>query len=163
MTRPTADRLRQLNIDRLVLQTINNIETYGLAIIGVMGDDGIHAPLTYTAGMAESDLPEMMLSGVLPMHAHTLLNDTYAAVKDGKASLDVGSRIEGIVANGITLVVCAGLPNHMANIARSIYGFHVQVVQLIYPDLAGHYPWDEGYDLDPAVQGDAFATPEAFL
>lgn len=138
----------------------DTIDEHGRAVQGVFDPEGKASTYLYTVGNAEKDLPEVCVAG-LPMEVgQYVCNRASREAEEGTATLVPGSVLEGYLGGNseFNLVVCA-VTKHEANVARVLYGDNVEVVQLVFPDLDGNFPWELAYNMPPELQRDWFVAP----
>ena len=123
------------------------IAEHGVFIQFVGGDPSTRTTqFAYTVGLFELQHPELLVMGMCPDCAATVLNDVAAGVRQG-AELSPGQMIE--IARGDKLVV-ETLPNpgQILFAANSHYrrpdARSVPAFQLTYADAEGRFPWDAG-------------------
>lgn len=123
-----------------------NIREYGVAILGTSTDiAGRGVSMTYTIGLADAGLPEIVTFG-LPMHvAQVLLNQAAVMLREGKLRLDAA--VEEL---GNLPLVFKNAPAHSVVDfivqANNRAGRNLPALQMFWPDQAGHFPWDKGFD-----------------
>lgn len=123
------------------------IEEFGWTGVGVFPteEDDI-CPFTYTVGFTELDQPEVIIYGIPNDQAHMLLWRVYDLLEKGFI-FEEGELYEDIFDKEYKATFRAvpgdGIP---ANVARVIYGDKVKLLQLVWPDDAGYYPWEGGWD-----------------
>ncbi len=118
------------------------IESCGWAVQTVERS-GPHPPWSYTVGLTEYELPELVVTGMGVTRAPDLLNDVAEhAVHAGplrhgeQIPLDGGPQIE---------VVRVTEPSAHLLTAVEFYGAGLQAVQLVHADDRGRWPWEVGY------------------
>lgn len=105
-------------------------------------------PWSYTVGLAEKKLPELIIVG--PLHhevSHEILNTAAKMMRD-KGAFTPGEPIHELANVAfVAITVTDVLGEHFA-IARRIQGGATLTLagalQLVWPDSAGRFPWDEG-------------------
>lgn len=140
---------------------MDTIDKHGRAVQGVFSNEG-ESTFHYTVGNAEKNLPEVIVAG-LPMEVgHYVCNRASREAEEGTVTLVPGSVLPGYLGGNseFDLVVCAVTDKHEANVARSLYGDNVEVVQLVCPDTSGYYPWEPQYGFTDAMQKDWFVYPD---
>lgn len=159
--------------DPLVRATLDRIRRYGWAVTAVGNECQHDSPtcvppecaFAYTTGLRLHELPEMAIYGLDARTAGAVLNelghlfhrhDWRAAVRGRVAveldSLNVPVTLIELVDKSDLLITNAVYPD-------------APVVQAVWPDELGSYPWEDGYLLTPAdqlVRGvyDADSRPE---
>lgn len=137
------------------------VREYGIAVQGVFptAEEPEQSSFCYTLGMSEIGQPEVLIAGLSGDTAMALLNHMHNLMLDAKGSLEPGAVWTELTSNEIPMVVCAVTYDVEVGMARRLYGDDVPVVQLIYPDQDGRFPWDTGYALPSALQRDWFIPP----
>jgi len=134
----------------------------GWAVIHVVPREGEDdSPYTYTVGLAARGWPELAVSGFRQELAIAVLNDVAGQMMNG-AVFEPGQRI-GEVIEGFGLIVVdgtdqAGPDTIWPGAALERYGPGIRLHQLVWPDMGGHYPWDDEYGL-PDHEQIVLATP----
>lgn len=139
------------------------IDEYGRAVQGIFDPEGKEPPYHYTVGNAEQGLPEVIVSGLCHDVGHYVVNRASREALEGTVTLVPGTVLTGYLGSDseYDAVVCAVSDRHGASIARILYGSNVEVVQLVYTDAAGRYPWDLEYKLAAQLQRDWFLAPHS--
>ncbi len=140
------------------------VDRHGWMIQGVFPvAGGPPAPtFCYTVGLSHPSgrhkwdpHPEFITIGVGFDAGKYILNELGEMVRNGR-SLTAGEQLTGLVAGDfvLTLVQVADDSSHPLNTVRDLYGKDIApgVLQVVFPDMEGRFPWDDGYDLDPRVQ-----------
>jgi hypothetical protein len=131
--------------DRKVLADITRV---GWTVIGVLEDE--EGPgFAYSIGLFHTlGHPEVLILGLRPQVAHQLVNDMGEAIRKGQR-FEAGQRYEEIA---------AGFPLAFVEMDKRYYreylgyaGWFYQgpdfpVLQCIWPDKQGVFPWESGYD-----------------
>ena len=123
------------------------IETHGWAVQHVEDE---RRPFTYTVGLHERGLPELLVTGLIPRQARWLLN-TYAkraiaghrAVAGDRVSLPAETRLE---------LVDVEHPDAHMGMATALAGAGITAVQLVWADSRGRWPWAPGFDDGHRIQ-----------
>lgn len=122
------------------------IKEYGHMIMGVMPTKADkHAPsMFYTVGLAEAGLPEIVCFG-LPPQDIDLLNAAAALLRKGELPLDTPFAeftIQPLVFKEVPPERGVGYVNY----ANARAGRPVKLIQMVWPDKAGQYPWSKKFD-----------------
>jgi hypothetical protein len=146
MTDPT--RHRQLKV---IEDTRGLIKRHGWALIGVFpaeGDTG--QPFTYTVGLTEQFLPELVVYGLDPNSAAAVLNTVAANMVD-KGEIKAGDRLADVLTDGRTLAVIDLDAADAADLAmvHNIYGTLLSARQVVWPDSDGKFPWEQWNSVHP--------------
>lgn len=123
----------------------SRIEAEALVVQHVLPEPG-GVGHSYTLGLTDAGLPELWLSGLAPVHAARILEDVAVkAFTEGGLEpgfIDVGwstsLRVRGPVALEEAEVFVA--------LQMWPHPFVVSVLQVCWPDTAGRFPEDDGYD-----------------
>lgn len=139
MTEPTEDQIAGFLID-----TLRKIEEYGWTIIAVFptADEPDQVEFAYTVGLSAMSLPEVIVAGLPPNVAHSVLNNVAAGMID--RPYDVDDEYDGVLAGGYK-VRFREASSDLLSVARKLYPV-VGVLQLLWPDKEGHFPTDPDYD-----------------
>lgn len=126
---------------------ISNVEKYGVSMTSVFGTEE-KPPFTYTIGLKKTyNMPELIVFGLDPQSAHGVLYAAIGLIKQGNFDFDAlhSQIIEGFQ--------CAfkNVPFEIAKkYAYSASWFYnnerYEMSQLIWPDEAGKFPWDDGFN-----------------
>jgi hypothetical protein len=138
-------------VSRAEQQLMDNIEQFGFSVMHVPETiaGAHHEPgYSFSIGLYKKfQLPEIMIVGLDQELCQTLIENISVDYEEGRA-LKVGEFNADIVENFDCLVVPLDLPNYIAYLswARWFYkGNDFQVVQIVYPDLLGLFPWDKDF------------------
>lgn len=111
------------------------INQHGWAVQGVFPIKEGELGFSYTVGMTEAGLPELMISGLFGKQAQDLLN--IAAKIHLGAELKPGTTTQD-VANVEFRVIDAPLAE--IGVANRMYGPRARAVQLVWPEADGSWP-----------------------
>jgi uncharacterized protein DUF4262 len=125
------------------------VEEYGWAVQGVEGD-GVHPPWAYTVGLTAAGLPELVVTGLDPEPAAELLNDAARHIRLNGGR--VPDRYLQLPGSGVAGIVTVAVPDAHLEVAVALYGSKIRALQLVLPDTAGRWPWDESYQGTPGGQ-----------
>jgi Domain of unknown function (DUF4262) len=134
---PDATRLDQLRYVRGVL------DEHCWVVVGV-ARERYRPPYSYTVGLTDHGLPEIVVTGLSPERAAELLNDAAAsAVDDGTPPVPGGRvRLRG---GRPGEVVGVAEPWVHLGVAAEMFEARLRAVQLVYADSRGLWPWDAGF------------------
>lgn len=152
-------------IDKVVNNLQSLVEEHGWAVMCVGADD-VTPSYSYSIGFSGAfNCPEVVIVGLRPEVAHTLLHQIANGLQSGQISLtaeggESDKVLQGYVARfkpmqrETILVIC-----HM--IQRTLGDKDFDTVQMIYPDQDGKFPGDTGcslriaeiQDLQPIING----------
>jgi hypothetical protein len=131
-------------------KVLEDIAEYGLHIVHVLEDDDDAedaARFSYTVGLHHSlQHPEVIVFGLPEDVAHELLNLVADEISEGKQFAG-GTRHEGLLEGYPVRFVDIGVENHKDHVGLARWAYEDEafsVVQLVYPDQQGRWPWDEG-------------------
>ena len=124
-----------------------DIELTGLSVISVFGDKD-NPPFAYSVGLFKTYAhPEIIVFGIEVKTAHAVINDIALMIKAGQRFLD-GFVTDKLLQNFNCTFVTVPKQNYgsYTNVAKDYYqGFGFPLLQLIWPDPKGLFPWQEGY------------------
>lgn len=132
-------------LDAVMEKVRNNIREHGVTVIAVGGDTVDGQPVgsfAYTVGLTEVGHPELMIAGLPFEISQALLNDAATRVRAGE-HLSPGQRVDWLLRSYD--VVVTDVVTAEVGVATRLYDRDIVVRQLVWPDKAGHYPWDEDY------------------
>jgi hypothetical protein len=124
------------------------ISQHGWMVQAVLPDE-VQPSFSYTVGLSQAPFhhPEIFLVGFHPEQARPLLNVAGEHVKKGRRfdrETLSDQVIEGLPA-AFRPIKSRSTVRH-SSAGRAILGRAFDAVQLILPDAAGLFPWDEGCD-----------------
>ena len=112
------------------------------------------APFAYTVGLTAHDHPEVLIAGLDAATSQALLNDLASRVYDKAEIFHHGQRVGDLIAD-YDAVVVDGHPTAQLH-PGAAYGRYgrgrVRLQQVVWPDLHGRFPWDDGYTYPSQVQ-----------
>lgn len=123
------------------------IDEHGWAVQAVGAGPDTHQ-FAYTVGLHEKGLPEILLIGLPYLTSHSILNAAAKKLiasgrpRDGQVDLDLLVNYPAVYRD----VPSAAAGEVHTCIARAMYGDGVEVVQLVWPDVDGKFPWDPECD-----------------
>jgi hypothetical protein len=140
--------LRATTLDERDRGVLKCVEQFGWSVTSVRSSNGVPG-WSYTTGICDlSEKPEIVVVGLDGDLAHSVLNDIALRMSKG---LDVrdGQRLPGLLAN----VECEFRTVEQRWVAH-IMGWSnwfngnsdYPVLQCVYPDLAGRFPWEENFE-----------------
>src|SRR5215204_4600967 len=129
-----------------------NIVKYGWHFMGVFSpadDPKPLAPFGYSIGMAEHGLPEFIIFGLRQDQAHAVVSNAVSEMRDNLKAAPA----DGHVTNELASVpmIYRDVPAEDAAKEHTVqaevrYGRAVPVVQIVWPDRDGKFPWEPGCD-----------------
>jgi hypothetical protein len=118
------------------------LDEHPWVVIGVERD-GYRAPYSYTAGLTERDLPELVITGLSKGRAADVLTAVAEKMLDAGAPA-VGARVR-LPSRRAGEVVRVAEPGVHLGVAADLFGDRLSAVQLVYADLRGRWPWDKEF------------------
>lgn len=140
---------------------LENIRKSGFHMTGVFSEHG-HPAFTYTAGLETTFThPEIVIYGIDPQNASHLLHAAVDLIRDGAAFVS-GRQYENIAENFPMAFLDISDPIARRNFPVSYQSqpdCRVRIMQMVWPDPNGKFPWQPGYDqeysaLQPILQED---------
>lgn len=114
------------------------VEEHGVAIQGVFGEENF----AYTVGLAGQGLPEFIIFGLPHEVAATLLNLVAAHAKE--APIETGIRNDILEGYPAWLLPVNDSSEYLTVAALYADVDSVAAYQIVFPDMEGRWPWDEG-------------------
>ena len=116
--------------------------------------EGDRVPYAYTIGMTRHGLPEFLMTGISPERALELLGGIAEAAAEVAWDVDVPTPGARLTLPGPTLVEVVEVEHPDAHLkaAIAIYGSEVRVLQLVWSDWRGHWPWSPSFNGGRATQ-----------
>lgn len=111
-------------------------------VIGV-DRDGFRPPYSYTVGLTELGLPELLITGLAKERAAKVLIAAANTMLDA-AALTVGARIQ-LPGKRPGEVVRVAEPSVHLPVSTDLFGDRVTALQLVYADIRGRWPWDKNF------------------
>lgn len=124
------------------------ITTHGFGIVSVMGS-ARSAEFSYTVGLTERLLPELIVMAVRPSDAVRLL-DVWATYLMEESVVLPGETLE--TGPWLLEAVAVERPEEHLLIADTVYGERLRALQLVWADARGRWPWDPGHQARRAGQ-----------
>ena len=148
------------NIDeekkRFFLKRIDDdIEKYGYHVTYVMEEKDF-TPFGYSTGLYKSfGIPEVFVSGLPNGLTNTLITNYAEIFKD--KSIPFNEKLDNLIERFLVYLIpieSSILEEKVLASVRLYDGINFDSVQVIYPDLNGFFPGEEGYDYDMEIMGD---------
>ena len=140
--------LRQCSLEADEKKLVEDVEEFGCHIINVREENGV-VGWGYTIGVYEATRqPEIIVVGLKPDTAHSVLNECARRSKDG-ARFEDGHREKDLLMNvdcEFRQVEHRWLRQLMGYAVWFYGGDDFPAVQCIYPDLSNRFPWQDGFD-----------------
>ncbi len=128
-----------------------NIRDHGVHVQAVLATAPGEIPWTYTIGLfREHGHPEIVISGLPVQTAHSVSNEIARQVAKGRRIVD-GEVDDRLVNAPVTFkAVPPELYGDEVGLATKRYGGKTfPLLQLVWPDARGRWPWDAAYVDDP--------------
>jgi hypothetical protein len=127
-----------------------NIERVGWGVIAILEDD--EGPTyAFSAGLFHSyGHPEITLMGVPSATAMHIINDLGTAVREGR-QFEAGSRTDGILERFPVAFISVAeryMQEYFGTACWLYGGPDFPVVQCVWPDKQGVFPWETGFNAD---------------
>lgn len=148
-------------------KALDDVERHGLHIVHVL-EEGDLPPFSYTVGLYHTfGHPEVLVYGLPNDSAHSLLNHLASQLREGKKYVAGGTYsdlLDGFRAT-FRVVPLAQYREHVGWATWFNERPDFPVLQLIYPDRQGQWPWDsgasDGFRHQQMVLADARRTKES--
>jgi hypothetical protein len=114
------------------------LDEHPWVVIGVERD-GYRAPYSYTVGLTELDVPELVITGLSKERAAAVLIAVAEQVLDAGPPT-VGTRVR-LPGKRPGVVVRVAEPGVHLGVAADLFGDRLSAVQLVYADVRGRWPW----------------------
>jgi hypothetical protein len=142
----------QAEFERLNALIDEKIASVGWVVMSVEADRVRREPgFSYTVGLAARGLPELLAFGLPHQIAQPILNDLARRLID-QGSLPMDVPVDQVV-RGFPVVFRKLAPARARPFVRAAAqraGGAVEVIQLVWPDPSGRFPWEP--DFDPALR-----------
>ena len=119
----------------------------GHAVIGTGVEDasGRTIAMSYTAGLADDGLPELIVFGLPAESALLMLNEAAKLLRAGHLPTDTPLHS---IANlpVISKAVTPDRADHHINVANNRAKRLLPVLQMVWPDAQGQFPWSPEFD-----------------
>jgi len=127
-------------------KTLENIERFGCSVLHI-AQEGSHPPFSYSVGITQtSNAPEAFVIGLKQELAHAVINGYNRRVRAGERFTS-GKRYSGFL-EGFEVEARKVAPSfydeYFGMNLRFYKGANFEVLQLIYPDTKGAWPWEAG-------------------
>jgi len=128
----------------MLYDTLDKIEKSGFTVVGTL--DEANRWLLYTVGLHHRGLPELVLRGLPPDTGNPILQHLGHAACEHGDELAAGARLDLLPGWTFRLVPSTVRgADFVLGVVVALYGEEVAVMQVVWPDAAGAYPWDAGY------------------
>ena len=133
----------------------NNIETYGYHITYILEENDF-TPFGYSTGLYKNfGIPEVFVSGLPNGLSNTLITNYAEAFKGQRVPLN--QKLSELIDRFPVYIIPVkneALNQKTLSTFRLYQNDHFESVQIIFPDLAGKFPEEPGYDYDQEILGD---------
>lgn len=148
----------QHDFDPLLLDVLTKMDGNGWTVMHVVPtDDDPIVPYGYTVGLTTFGHPDLAIYGLPVDVAGVFLNNAAKLVKYGR-KIEDGEVLRGIV-RGLAVAAIAMTETGDLPLLRAIYGNSDDVLQLVWPDRFGNFPWEDDYSGNRADQPIHGPTP----
>jgi hypothetical protein len=124
----------------------SDVRTFGWHVV-LVGSSNDRPGFAYTIGLFHRHHhPEVVVLGLPDGTAHEVLNVVGGAVSRGarfEAGVQTGEILQGLAVAFVELPTAA-YPSYLGYARRFYGGDEFTALQLVWPDAAGRFPWDEG-------------------
>lgn len=155
-----------------------HIDRVGWSVTGVFptqNDPPETTPFAYTIGLTEKSLPELLIAGLGPRQAQSLLNLAAQHVVETGLPFTHGQTVTGVAVGNPLVALNVPVPQRIGDqlnahgaladtlypgVAIARYGrSRLRLQQLVWPDRNGQFPWSAFYVIDSWVQPVLAAPP----
>jgi uncharacterized protein DUF4262 len=134
-------------------KVIDDIKEYGWHVVLIPEQDGTPG-WAFTIGLTRSfGHPEFVVFGLRSKVAHWLLNEIGKRIRSGHR-FQVGENVQGLLESATCTLrpVATTWFRWFFGYAQWFYGgAKFDVLQVIWPDWSGRFPWDDGFDAAPLL------------
>lgn len=128
-------------LDAMLGKVQGDIDRDGYSILKILHEN----PYCYTVGLTQSrGHPELFIRGVPIPTGHHLLADLIKRIPDG-GRLATGEPIEKLANFPLILRTFAPENRAIARFATLFYQDAFSMLQLVWPDANGRFPWQKNY------------------
>lgn len=132
-----------------------NIQTFGYHVTFVFAKE--HPSFCYSTGIFKTfGIPEIFISALPQNLSHSLVEAYVNKFRDS-LFVQVNTKIDDLTDRFSVYLIDAPveeLTEYVLSSIRFYQGKPYKYVQLIYPDTAGNFPGEPGYDYDQAIIGE---------
>lgn len=149
------------SFEAYVARTQALIDKYGWAVQGVgpeITEGKLRRPaFSYTIGLTAKNLPELSIYGLGMGVAHQLLNMLASEMVNGRSFVP-GELITDLANMPFHVVRSIDLTDLSA--ARHFYDDKITALQVVWPDPAGKFPWEDDFDIEMLPLQPLSGSPE---
>jgi hypothetical protein len=133
---------------RVIQVHLDAIASKGLSVQPVFADPERGIPsFVYTVGMGSQQLDEILVFGLPIEHAAVTLTELGRRRIEGEVfPLDEPFSIEAMRVDLVLKNISSALSKEWLPMAADLAGGPIKAQQLVWPDPAGKFPWDAGFD-----------------
>ncbi|MCU7806895.1 MAG: DUF4262 domain-containing protein [Candidatus Thiodiazotropha sp. (ex Semelilucina semeliformis)] len=126
-------------------KAVDNIEEYGCHVMHIFAEDNLPR-FTYSVGIyGKTKQPELIVMGLKREVAHTLVNDYSSFVKEGRV-FNPGEYYSDFLDGYDVTFIEVAKEHYEEYFGWDIWyykGKSFPVLQLVFPDKSGVWPWEE--------------------
>ena len=136
--------------EEILARVNNHILDHGHAVQFVGGSES-QQPFGYTVGRTLRERPELLISAPFPPAVMGgILNE--AVRLDDETPINAGTTVDITTPGGLVTFFALAISAKPMITARATFGPKLAGLQLVWPDDAGRYPWQDDYKLRPESQ-----------
>jgi hypothetical protein len=140
-TREEGCYVHQHGVEAMFDKVKGDIDRDGFSIVGVMDTP----PFSYTVGLTQSrHHPEIVITGLDLQTGRALLHAIVERIP-AAVRLPIDEPIEKIANFPLVLKPVPRETSKVANMARALYEQNFELLQLVWPDAKGRFPWENGH------------------
>jgi hypothetical protein len=147
-------------LDRLEQSFVAKLREHGWFRTGVLGEGG-NSAFSYTTGFwVNAEAPELIMFNMKEEIAHQVFWDLFRDAKEGRG-LPIGTRTDQVFANLAAYAFPVAKRHYADHLGWSRWfygGDDFPCLQIVWPDRAGAFPWEAGFD--PAFAKDQPISPK---
>lgn len=137
-------------IESLTEESMEDVLKYGHQVIGVFDNEDPAGYLSYSVGRCVRGKPEFLTTGPLPLHVSQYMINKAATKMDEGLPVEHGYEFlpDTLIANYPVRVVRVDPERYPLYKIWDLFGRdpHITALQLVWPDIDGRFPGEEGYD-----------------
>jgi hypothetical protein len=132
------------NLDEQEQSVVDNIEKYGCHVMHIFAEGNLPS-FTYSVGIfGKTNQPEILVMGLKREVAHILVNDYNDMVREGKV-FETGKCYSDFLDGYDVKFITVEKDHYKEHFGWDIWyyeGSTFPVLQLVFPDKSGTWPWD---------------------
>ena len=129
-------------------KTLEDIERYGCSVMHVSAEGDL-PPFSYSVGITKSSgAPEVVVIGLKQPMAHFVVNEYNSRVRAGEV-FRAGQKYSGFIGGFDMLAIPVEREHYPEYFGFDLWlykGPSFEVLQLVYPNTSGIWPWQEEAD-----------------